>query len=60
MKSQGRKDGTMKGMTNAQYDAFLETLARLVEKAKSVEEAAQIIRDAKIQKEEEADTPKKM
>lgn len=36
------------GMTNAQLDAFLETLAKLVEsKAKTVEEAAEIIRKAK-------------
>ncbi len=36
------------GMTNAQYDALLETLARLVEaKASTPEEAAQLIRDAK-------------
>lgn len=35
-------------MTNAQFDAFLETLAQLVEaKAKTIEEAAQIIRDQK-------------
>lgn len=36
------------GMTNAECSAFLETLAKLVEaKAKTPEEAAQIIRDAK-------------
>lgn len=36
------------GMTNAQLDAFLETLAKLVEsKAKTVEEAAETIRKAK-------------
>ena len=34
--------------TNAQYDAMLETLARLIEaKAKTAEDAAQIVRDAK-------------
>lgn len=34
--------------TNAQYDAQLEVLAKLIEaKAKTVEEAAQIVRDAK-------------
>ena len=37
-----------KGMTNKQFDTFLETLAKLVEsKAKTVEEAAEIIRKAK-------------
>ena len=36
------------GMTNAEFDAFLETLAQLIEsKAKTVEEAAEIIRDKK-------------
>ena len=35
-------------MTNAQFDAFLEALAQLVEsKATTVEEAAEIIRDKK-------------
>ena len=35
-------------MTNAQLDTFLETLAKLVEnKAKTVEEAAELIRQAK-------------
>lgn len=39
-----------KGMTNAQFNAFLETLAQLIEaKAKTTEEAAQIIRDKKIE-----------
>lgn len=36
------------GMTNAEFNAFLETLVRLVEsKAKSPEEAAELIRQAK-------------
>lgn len=36
------------GMTSAEFNAFLETLARLVEsKAKSPEEAAELIRQAK-------------
>ncbi len=36
------------GMTNAEFNAFLETLAKLVEsKAETVEEAAEIIRNAK-------------
>lgn len=36
------------GMTNAEFNAFLETLAQLVEsKAESVEEAAEIVRQAK-------------
>lgn len=35
-------------MTNAEFDAFLETLAQLVEaKATTIEEAAQLIRDKK-------------
>ena len=40
----------MEGMTNKQFDAFLENLAKLVEsKAKSIEEAAEIIREAKVE-----------
>ncbi len=40
--------GMEKGMTNKQFDAFLETLAKLIEsKAKTVEEAAEIVRKAK-------------
>ena len=36
------------GMTNAEFNAFLETLAKLVEsKANSAEEAAELIRSAK-------------
>ena len=36
------------GMTNAEFNAFLETLAKLVEsKASSAEEAAELIRKAK-------------
>ena len=35
-------------MTNDQFNSFLENLARLIEaKAITVEEAAQIVRDAK-------------
>ena len=38
-----------KGMTNKQFNSHLETLAKLIEKtATTVEEAAQIVRDAKI------------
>lgn len=38
----------IEGMTNNQLNAFLETLAKLIEsKAKTVEEAAEIIRKAK-------------
>lgn len=38
----------MEEMTNAEFDAFLETLAKLIEaKATSVEEAAEIVREAK-------------
>ena len=37
-----------KGMSNAQFNAFLETLAKLIEsKAKTVEEAAELVREAK-------------
>ena len=37
------------GMTNEQFNAHLELLAKLIERtAKSVEEAAQIVRDSKI------------
>ncbi len=36
------------GMTNAELNAFLETLARLVEsKAETVKDASEIIREAK-------------
>ena len=36
------------GMTNAQFNEFLETIARLIEsKANNLAEAAQIVRDAK-------------
>lgn len=36
------------GMTNAEFNAFLETLAKLVEsKADTVKEAAEIIRNSK-------------
>ncbi len=35
-------------VTNAQYNEFLETLAKLIEaKAQTPQEAAQIVRDAK-------------
>ena len=38
----------IEGMTNQQLDAFLEALAKLVEsEAKTVSEAAEIIREAK-------------
>ena len=34
------------GMTNAEFDAFLETLAQLIEaKAATVKEAADLVRD---------------
>lgn len=36
------------GMTNQQYDKFLETIAKLIEsQAKTPQEAAQIVREAK-------------
>ena len=51
---QGRKPLTegsedmAEGMTNAEFNAFLETLAQLIEaKAATPEEAAQIVRAAK-------------
>lgn len=38
-----------KGMSNEQFNSHLETLAKLIEaEAKTVAEAAQIVRDAKI------------
>ena len=38
------------GMSNAEFNAFLETLARLIEsKATTIDEAAQLIREAKTQ-----------
>ena len=38
-----------RGITNQQFNSHLETLAKLIEStATSVEEAAQIVRDAKI------------
>lgn len=38
----------MEEMTNAEFDALLETLAQLIEaKAKTVEEAAEIVRSKK-------------
>lgn len=38
-----------KEMTNAQFNAYLETLAKLIEsKAKTAEEAAQLVREAKV------------
>lgn len=44
-------------MTNAQFNMHLETLAKLIEKtADSVEQAAQIVRDAKLSTAEEEHT----
>lgn len=41
-------DEEMVGMSNAQYDAALEVIAKLIEaKAMSVEDAARIVREAK-------------
>ena len=38
-------------MNNDQYNVFLENIAKLIEaNAKTVEEAAQIVRDSKVQK----------
>ena len=49
---EGRKEKEMsEGMTNQQFDKLLETLAKLIEsQAKTPEEAAQIVRDAKTNK----------
>lgn len=45
--TKGSEDMT-EGMTNAEFNAFLETLAQLIEaKAATPEEAAQIVREAK-------------
>lgn len=45
--TKGSEDMT-EGMTNAEFNAFLETLAQLIEaKAATPEEAAQIVRAAK-------------
>jgi hypothetical protein len=39
------------GMTNQQYDKLLETIAKLIEsKAKTPQEAAEIVREAKTNK----------
>lgn len=39
------------GMSNAQLDGYLETIARLIEsKAATAEEAAEIVRNAKVGK----------
>lgn len=46
-----------KGMSNTQFNMHLETLAKIVEKtATSVEDAAQIIREAKLSTAEEEHT----
>ena len=38
----------VEGMSNKEFDSFLETLARLIEsRAKTVEEAAKLVREAK-------------
>lgn len=40
-------------MTNAEFNAFIETLAKLIEsKAQTVQEAAELIMQAKTKKEE--------
>lgn len=44
-------------MTNSEFNMHLETLAKLIEKtANNVEEAAQIVRDAKLSTAEEEHT----
>jgi truncated hemoglobin YjbI len=41
----------IEGMTNQQFDQWLETLAQLIEaKAKTPQEAAEIVRDKKTHK----------
>ena len=45
---EGTNEGMINGMTNQQYNANLEILARLIEaKARTPEEAARIVREAK-------------
>ena len=45
------------GITNEQFNSHLETLAKLIEaKAKTVAEAAQIVRDAKVSGAKSVDT----
>lgn len=40
-------------MTNAEFNAFIETLAKLIEsKAQTAQEAAELVRQAKTKKEE--------
>ena len=49
------------GLTNEQFNSHLETLAKLIEaKAQTVTEAAQIVRDAKIQVEEKSEATEKI
>ena len=49
------------GLTNEQFNSHLETLAKLIEaKAQSVAEAAQIVRDAKIQAAEKSEATEKI
>ena len=49
------------GLTNEQFNSHLETLAKLIEaKAQTVNEAAQIVRDAKIQAEEKSEATEKI
>ena len=46
-----------RGMTNSEFNMHLETLAKIIEKtANNVEEAAQIIREAKLSTAEEEHT----
>jgi len=48
-----RREDVENGMTNAEFNSFLETLAKLVEAtAKDPKEAAKIIREAKTDKAE--------
>ena len=49
------------GLTNEQFNSHLETLAKLIEaKAQNVTEAAQIVRDAKIQAAEKSEPTEKI
>ena len=49
------------GLTNEQFNSHLETLAKLIEaKAQTVAEAAQIVRDAKIQAAEKSEPTEKI
>lgn len=49
--NQQKGENMDEGMTNQQFNSFLEILAQLVERANTVEEAARLIREAKAKEE---------